>query len=58
LPAEDNKRFITNAEIWSIVEMTVAYYDRVGYNLPWIGYVDCCKRVNLRKHSSPKSFAS
>jgi RimJ/RimL family protein N-acetyltransferase len=35
---DENSTFILDSTTTLILEMTVAFYDRIGYNLPWIGY--------------------
>ena len=36
---EKNVRFLQNSECADIVNIYPAYYKKIGYNKPWIGYV-------------------
>lgn len=39
LPAwEDNAGFVSQLENTDVLEMTVKFYARIGYSLPWVGY--------------------
>ena len=38
LTMEENHAFAVNPEVQEILTMTVAYYQTIGFNPPWIGY--------------------
>jgi len=35
---EENDRFVSNPDCRDILQMSVDYYNKVGYSPPWIGY--------------------
>jgi RimJ/RimL family protein N-acetyltransferase len=35
---EQNARFLSRLDSTEVLDMTVKYYARIGYSLPWVGY--------------------